>query len=149
MNRLAILLTLVNIISASDVTVTYNRTYDEGSTPIRNLACYKEGVGMVPQYINPEGETMSSFAPRIMGTKHVTGPDSLLCGSCIMLEYGKEARPFLVVTGAESGIHLSLEGMNALTGGKAEALGSIEVTARRVALLNCGLVSSMGSAGDL
>ncbi|KAM0226708.1 hypothetical protein ACHAPO_012134, partial [Fusarium lateritium] len=74
-----------------------------------------------------------------MGTIDVIGSDSLLCGSCMMLDYGEEARPFLVVTGSESGIQLSLEGMNALTGGKAEALGSIEVTGRRVALLNCGL----------
>ncbi|KAM0489502.1 hypothetical protein ACHAP8_012508 [Fusarium lateritium] len=60
-----------------------------------------------------------------------------------MLDYGEEARPFLVVTGSESGIQLSLEG------GKAEALGSIEVTGRRVALLNCGLVKGPGHNDDL
>lgn len=84
-----------------------------------------------------------------MGTQYNTGPDSLLCGSCMTLDYGEQARPFLVVTGTSSGIHFSLEGMNALTGGKAKTLGQIEVTARTVALLNCGLVSVLGKESDL
>ncbi|XEV04547.1 hypothetical protein FSHL1_009834 [Fusarium sambucinum] len=150
MNHLSILLSVATLFSStSAVSVTYNRTYDRGSTPISELACYKDGIGMVPHYTNPEGNTISSFAPRIMGTIDVIGSDSLLCGSCMMLDYGGEARPFLVVTGSESGIQLSLEGMNALTGGKAEALGSIEVTGRRVALLNCGLVKGPGHNDDL
>ncbi|RGP70217.1 eliciting plant response [Fusarium sporotrichioides] len=129
--------------------VTYNRTYDEGSTPISQLACYKDGIGMVPDYINPEGKRIYSFSPRIMGVDKIIGPDSTSCGSCIMLEYKDRARAFLAVTGAESGIELSLEGMNALTDGKAKALGHIDVTATRVALLNCGLVSSFGEGSDL
>ncbi|KAH6991767.1 Cerato-platanin-domain-containing protein [Fusarium venenatum] len=150
MNHLSILLSVATLFSStSAVLVTYNRTYDRGSTPISQLACYKDGIGMVPHYTNPEGKTISSFAPRIIGTKDVAGPDSSLCGSCMMLDYGEKARPFLVVTGAESGIQLSLEGMNALTGGRAEALGHIEVSTRRVALLNCGLVKSPGHLDDL
>lgn len=59
--------------------------------------------------------------------------------------YGDEARPFLAVDRAKSGIVLSLEGMNSLTGGKAEALGRIEVNATRVSLLSCGLYIPPGN----
>jgi hypothetical protein len=150
MNHLSVLLGIATLFcSTSAVSVTYNRTYDGGSTPISQLACYKDGIGMIPDYINPEGKTISSFSPRIMGAEKIIGPDSSSCGSCIMLEYEDRARPFLAVTDAKSGIELSLEGMNALTGGRAEALGRIDATATRVALLNCGLVSSLGENSDL
>ncbi|KAF4967260.1 hypothetical protein FSARC_5172 [Fusarium sarcochroum] len=121
------------------ILATYSTVYDETSTPISKLSCYREDGSLVPDFGYPEGNTLSSISPRIMGIDTINGPDSSACGSCWMIEYENESRPYLAVDGAKSGIALSLEGMNSLTGGKAEELGTIEVKAKRVSLLNCGL----------
>ncbi|RSL39458.1 hypothetical protein BHE90_017402 [Fusarium euwallaceae] len=141
--KFEIIATLVYSISA--ISVTYNTIYDQGSTPISQLACYKEGAGLVPDFPYPEGDTLSSISPRIMGFDAIDGPDSLSCGSCWVLVYEGEAQPFLAVDRAKSGIALSLEGMDSLTGGKAEGLGRIEVNATQVSLLSCGLYVPPGS----
>ncbi len=118
--------------------VTYDTTYDEDSTPLSQLACNKEGSGIMPDYL--EGDTIGRTPPRIMGIDKIDGSESTLCGSCWMLVFEDEARAFLAVDSApKPGIIISLEGMNALTGGRAKELGKIEVDATQVDLLNCGL----------
>lgn len=77
-----------------------------------------------------------------MGLGSVEGPDSPLCGSCWILEYGNNARPMLVLDGADSGFITTIEAMDYLTDGKAKELGRADVKATQVDLLNCGI--SMG-----
>ncbi|SPJ91496.1 related to Protein SnodProt1 [Fusarium torulosum] len=125
--------------STSAISVTFNTTYDEGLTPISQLACYREDASIIPDFGYPEGDILSSISPRIMGLDTIRGPGSSACGSCWVLVYGDEARPFLAVDRAKSGITVSLEGMNSLTGGKAQTLSHIDVKATQVSLLSCGL----------
>ncbi|KPM41721.1 hypothetical protein AK830_g4817 [Neonectria ditissima] len=51
--RLASIAALLS--STSAISVTYSTLYDEGSTPISRLACYKEGASIMPDFGYPEG----------------------------------------------------------------------------------------------
>ncbi|KAM5359903.1 hypothetical protein ACJZ2D_014106 [Fusarium nematophilum] len=133
-SKLTSLATLPSSILA--ISVTYSNNYN-GSFPVNQLACWKEGVGLMPGY---DGwKTVGNIPPRVMAFDTVEEPDSPSCASCWELVYGQESRAFLVVDRAETGIILSLEGMNSLTGDKAEELGRVDVNATQVDMINCGI----------
>ena len=114
------------------IIVTYNTAYNNKTSVFRELACWNKDTNTVlPGY---------DYIPfGIMGIDTITGPDSPLCATCWILEYGGNARPVLAVDSAKSGVVLSLEGMNSLTGGQAEKLGRVDADYLQVAPINCGL----------
>ncbi|EXM15552.1 RlpA-like domain superfamily [Fusarium oxysporum f. sp. vasinfectum] len=61
--------------------------------------------------------------------------------TCWELHYRilRESTKILSVDGAESGIVLSIDTMNTLTHGRAKELGSIELEAIEVPMVNCGI----------
>lgn len=95
---------------------------------------WNEELGLKPGY--NEWQTQG-YIPRILAIDTITGPESAACVIFWIIEYEDRARPFLAIDGAGSGFVLSLEGMNALTNGKAEKLGRIDANATQVYRLNC------------
>ncbi|CAM1508375.1 Fc.00g052230.m01.CDS01 [Cosmosporella sp. VM-42] len=122
--------------ASATISLTYNTVYDNHSRPLSELACWKKDIkAVLPGY---EWEVLGNI-PRIMAIDTITGPDSPSCATCWILECGEIARPALALDSADSGILLSLEGMNSLTGGRAEKLGRIDANYTQVALINCGI----------
>ncbi|KAL9564471.1 hypothetical protein ACKAV7_010923 [Fusarium commune] len=118
---------------------TYNGFYDDDTVSVTELACWKGSRIVEGQDWARLGEVMYQIA----GYEGVDGPDSTNCGSCWSLSYGDTSRSVLVLNGAQagSGFETSLTVMNSLTGGKAEQLGRINVTAHQTELLDCGVAT--------
>ncbi|EXM14987.1 Cerato-platanin [Fusarium oxysporum f. sp. vasinfectum] len=121
--------------SASAVSLTYSKLYDDNSTPVSQLACYKNGLIMDGQ---PEWQTIGDIPHSITGLEQVDGPDSPLCGSCWVLTYGETSRPVLILDSAKEGFISTLDALNWLTGNKGEELGKVEVKATKVDRTNYG-----------
>ncbi|KAJ4137213.1 hypothetical protein NW768_002795 [Fusarium equiseti] len=122
---------------ASATTVTFNGYYSDDSVPVSELACYKNGEIMKDQ----DWVKLGDITPDFAGFDRVDGPNSELCGTCWSLSYGYTSRSVLVVDGPRggSGFTTSFTLMDSLTGGKAEELGRVNVTAFQVELLDCGI----------
>ncbi|KAF5687139.1 rot1 [Fusarium circinatum] len=134
------LATITSCISLSTaITVTYSGFYDDDDASVTELACWKGGRVVEGQDWAKLGEVTYQIA----GHEGVDGPDSPLCGTCWSLSYGATSRSVLVLNSAqaESGYETSLTVMNSLTGGKAEQLGRVNVTALQTELLDCGVAT--------
>ncbi|KAH7911891.1 Cerato-platanin [Hygrophoropsis aurantiaca] len=125
-------------LATTTFTVTYDPIYDEGSTSLDQVAC-SDG----PNGLESDGYTNFGSIPNfpfIGGAPQVTGWNSDECGSCWMLAYdaGKGKTNFINVTAVDAGdsskegFNISLEAMNALTGGQAKQLGRVDITATQV-----------------
>ncbi|KAF5530807.1 rot1 [Fusarium mexicanum] len=134
------LATITSCISLSTaITVTYSGFYDDDDASVTELACWKGGRIVEGQDWAKLGEVTYQIA----GYEGVDGPDSPLCGTCWSLSYGAVSRSVLVLNSAQagSGYETSLTVMNSLTGGKAEQLGRVNVTAFQTELLDCGVAT--------
>ncbi|KAI1039599.1 hypothetical protein LB505_009572 [Fusarium chuoi] len=121
------------------ITVTYSGFYDDNTASVAELACWKGGRIVEGQDWAKLGEVTYQIA----GYDGVDGPESPLCGSCWSLSYGATSRSVLVLNSAQagSGFETSLTVMNSLTGGKAEQLGRVNITAHQTELLDCGVAT--------
>ncbi|EXL52657.1 hypothetical protein FOCG_08446 [Fusarium oxysporum f. sp. radicis-lycopersici 26381] len=136
-SRLATITSYVSLSTAA--TVTYSGFYDDDTASVTELACWKGGRIVEGQDWAKLGEVTYQIA----GYEGVDGPNSSLCGSCWSLSYGAISRSVLVLNSAQagSGFETSLTVMDSLTGGKAEQLGRVNVTAYQTELLDCGVAS--------
>lgn len=115
-----------------------------GSNSLNTVACSDGSNGL-----ESRGYTTFSSIPNfpyIGGAPQITGWNSAYCGSCWEITYSsssvtttKYVTAIDVGDEARGGFNLSLEAMNDLTGGQAEFLGRINVTATQVDESNCGL----------
>lgn len=119
--------------------MTFNGYYSDDSVPVSELACYKNGEIMKDQDWMKLGDITPDFA----GFDRVDGPNSELCGTCWALVHGDTSRSVLVLDGPKggSGFVASFALMDSLTGGRAEQLGRVNVTAFPVELLDCGIAT--------
>ncbi|KAG2075794.1 Asp f 13-like protein [Suillus decipiens] len=111
---------------ATSYSLSYDTNYDLGSNLLDTVACSDGSNGLesrgyttfnsIPNfpYIGELG-----ILPSVTNTVYVTA-----------IDVGDEA---------QDGFNLSLEAMNSLTGGQAEFLGRVTVTATQVDESNCGL----------
>ncbi|OAX36728.1 Cerato-platanin [Rhizopogon vinicolor AM-OR11-026] len=98
--------------------------------------------------LDPAFSSLPGF-PYIGGAPQITGFGSANCGTCWSISYANPATPRLTTTiiaaaidvgdPARDGFNLSLEAVNALTGGQAVQLGRVTVTATQVSRSVCGL----------
>ncbi|KAG2047732.1 Cerato-platanin [Suillus hirtellus] len=129
---------------ATSYSLSYDTNYDVGSNSLNTVACSDGSNGL-----ESRGYTTFSSIPNfpyIGGAPQITGSNSAYCGSCWEITYSSSsATTTKYVTAidvgdeARDGFNLSLEAMNDLTGGQAEFLGRITVTATQVDESNCGL----------
>ena len=86
---------------------------------------------------------LGDITPTVAGFDRINGPESKLCGTCWSLVYGDASRSVLVLDGPRGGpgFVTSFTLMDSLTGGKAEELGRVNVTAFQVELLDCGIAT--------
>jgi hypothetical protein len=129
---------------ATSYSLSYDTYYDTGSNSLNTVACSDGSNGLEPRgYIT--FNSIPNF-PYIGGAPQVTGWNSAYCGSCWEITYTspsvtatKYVTAIDVGDEARDGFNLSLEAMNGLTGGQAESLGRVTVTAAQVDESNCGL----------
>ncbi|KAG1725861.1 Cerato-platanin [Suillus lakei] len=131
-------------IASTSYSLSYDTAYDEGSTSLNTVACSDGSNGL-----ESRGYTTFSSIPNfpyIGGAPQITGWNSAYCGSCWEITYTspsgtntKYVTAIDVGDEARDGFNLSLEAMNGLTGGQAEFLGRVTVTATQVDASNCGL----------
>ncbi|KAG0706467.1 cerato-platanin-related secreted protein [Suillus ampliporus] len=129
---------------ATTYTVSYDTAYDISSTSLNTVACSDGSNGMETRGYTTFG-SIPSF-PYIGGAPQITGWNSPYCGSCWQISYtGSSGLTTITVTAIDvgdatrEGFNLSLEAMNALTGGQAQSLGRVSVTATQVGASACGL----------
>ncbi|KAL5593870.1 hypothetical protein FOBRF1_012972 [Fusarium oxysporum] len=136
-STLAIVISCVSLSAA--VTVTYSGFYDDDTVSLTELACWKGGRIVEGQDWAKLGEVTYQIA----GFEGVDRPDSPLCGTCWSLSYGDISRSVVVLNSAqaESGFETSFTVMNSLTGGRAEQLGRVNITAYQTELLDCGIAT--------
>ncbi|KIJ12522.1 hypothetical protein PAXINDRAFT_171081 [Paxillus involutus ATCC 200175] len=126
-------------------TVSYDTTYDQGSTSLDEVACSNGSNGLETDgYI-----TFSSIPnfPYIGGAPQITGWNSASCGTCWTLTYtnAEGVATSINVTAIDvgdaalEGFNISLEAMNVLTNNQAEQLGRVPVTAAQAPVSSCGL----------
>ncbi|KAG2132864.1 Cerato-platanin [Suillus bovinus] len=129
---------------ATSYSLSYDTTYDMGSNSLNTVACSDGSNGLESRGYT----TFNSIPnfPSIGGAPQITGWNSPYCGSCWEITYtSSSVTNTIYVTAidvgdeARDGFNLSLEAMNDLTGGQAENLGRITVTATQVDESNCGL----------
>lgn len=116
---------------ATAYTVSYDTVYDKGWASVSTVAC--------ANVLQSHGYTTFSSLPNfpyIGGAPQITGWGSPYCGTCWIISYTNPASQkttTIVITAidvgdpAQEGFNLSLEAMNALTGGQAEYLGRVNV----------------------
>ncbi|KIJ64641.1 hypothetical protein HYDPIDRAFT_112039 [Hydnomerulius pinastri MD-312] len=125
---------------ASTVQVTYNTIYDNPSTSLGITAC-SNGVNGLQTRGYPTLGTLPHF-PYVGGVPGLTW-NSTQCGSCWQLTYqvasGKKNTINIIAVDAAGSFNLSLEAMNALTGGIAYQKGTVTASAVQVAASVCGM----------
>lgn len=124
-------------ISAQSVSVSYDTTYDAGSTSLTQVACSDGPNGLITKGFS----TFASLPqfPLIGGAPAVTGWGSPACGTCWQLEYQGNTINVLAVDSGKSGFNIALGAMNKLTNNQAIALGRVTATATQVPATACGL----------
>ncbi|KAH7912527.1 Cerato-platanin-domain-containing protein [Hygrophoropsis aurantiaca] len=124
-------------LAVTQYTVSYDPIYDVGSTSLDQVACSNGANGLESDgYTN--FKSIPSF-PYIGGAPQIAGWNSKYCGSCWKLAYTVKGKTTSInVTALDTGdqdlegFNISLEAMNALTGGKAKDLGRVSITATQV-----------------
>ncbi|KAI6099556.1 Cerato-platanin [Pisolithus croceorrhizus] len=128
------------VFAGQSVEVTYNTIYDDPNTPLSETACSNGVNGLETKGYNTLGE-IPKF-PYVGGIPGLTW-NSTECGSCWELSYtgASGTTTTIAVTGVDGAwsFNLSLEAMNALTGGIAEAKGTVTATATQVSPSVCGM----------
>ncbi|KAG2748327.1 Cerato-platanin [Suillus brevipes Sb2] len=135
---------LATCATATSYSLSYDTHYDTGSNSLNTVACSDGSNGL-----ESRGYTTFNSIPNfpyIGGAPQITGWNSAYCGSCWQITYTspsvtatKYVTAIDVGDEARDGFNLSLEAMNGLTGGQAESLGRVTVTATQVDESNCGL----------
>lgn len=123
-------------------TVSYDETYDHGSTSLDTVACSTGENGLETQGFTTF-DSLPNF-PYIGGASAVAGFNSPNCGTCWQLTYtnskGKNKTiDVLAIDHTKSGFNIAKEAMNDLTGGLAEQLGRVNVASKKVKASVCGL----------
>ena len=135
----ALALLVPSALGAADATMTvsYDESYDSGSTSLANVACSDGTNGLLTKGFT----TFSSLPhfPNIGGAAAIAGWNSASCGTCWQLTYNGKSINVLAVDHADEGFNIALEAMNTLTGGQAQQLGRINASVKQVSASSCGL----------
>ena len=124
------------------VTVSYDKTYDKGSTSLDKVACSNGENGLEPKGYTTF-DSLPDF-PFIGGASVVAGWNSPNCGTCWKLTYKnskgqKTSVTVLAIDHADKGFNVALEAMDDLTNGQSQQLGRVNATAKEVPASECGL----------
>ena len=135
----ALALLVPSALGAADATMTvsYDESYDSGSTSLANVACSDGTNGLLTKGFT----TFSSLPhfPNIGGAAAIAGWNSASCGTCWQLTYNGKSINVLAIDHADEGFNIALEAMNTLTGGQAQQLGRINASVKQVSASSCGL----------
>ena len=134
------IISAVDTIVATTVTVTYTDIYDNPETSLYSVSCSTGSNGLINKGFMTFGDVIDF--PNIAGSSIVTGWNSPNCVSCFQLTWPNNGKSIyvLVIDTAAEGFNLSEEAMNDLTGGEAVKLGRINnVNAIEVDRTHCGI----------
>ena len=136
MQFLTILSALLLSGSALAIRATYDNTYDNPHGSMNSVACSNGENGLVGRF--PTFHDVPNF-PYIGGASAIEGWNSPQCGSCWRISYKDKTIYATAIDFAGDGFNLSQEALDALTGGNAVKLGSVQVDAVQVDKSKCGL----------
>ncbi|KAF4614911.1 hypothetical protein D9613_003342 [Agrocybe pediades] len=135
----AVLVFLPAFVSA--VNVSFDTTYDNADQSLTTVACSTGTNGLITKGFTTFG-SLPHF-PHIGGAPAVTGFNSAGCGTCWKLTFNNngvsKSINVLAIDVAKPDFNIALSAMNELTGGQAEALGRVPITATQLAASACGL----------
>ncbi|KAH6891426.1 eliciting plant response-like protein [Thelonectria olida] len=138
--QLSNLLTIFTIASAaSAATISYDTGYDDRTRSLTSVSCSDGANGLMTKHPSWKVQGDIPRFPYVGGSADVAGWNSPNCGLCYKITYNGRSINLLAIDHAASGINMSLDAMNALTGGQAVKLGRVVATVQRVAASNCGL----------
>lgn len=127
---------------AGNALLAYDPAYDNGDTSLSAVAC-SDG----PHGLESRGyKTLGSLPifPNVGGAPAIAGWNSVNCGTCWQLTYvpdngNKQTNITILAIDKGDGFVTGLRAMNALTGGRAQDLGKVNVTSQKVDSSKCGL----------
>ncbi|GLB35551.1 putative cerato-platanin [Lyophyllum shimeji] len=133
---------LAFVSSAQGVTLSYDRSYDNGSASLNTVACSDGANGLITRGFTTFG-SLPKF-PFIGGAVNVAAWNSPNCGTCYELTYtnstgGTKSINILAIDVSKAGYNIALGAMEVLVGPQAVALGRVEVAVRQVGANVCGL----------
>ncbi|KAJ6441204.1 cerato-platanin domain-containing protein [Purpureocillium lavendulum] len=129
----AALSVLVPFITAE--TVSWHPDFSNAGFSLNGVACSDGANGLQRKGYRTLGD-LPTF-PMIGSVSRVAGWNSPNCGTCWKLTHEGRTVTILAVDHCASGFDLSLEAMNALTGGRGVELGRIDAQAVQVPATEC------------
>lgn len=126
----------------SALSVSYDTAYDNSIGSLSTVACSDGANGMLTRGFTNFG-SLPKF-PHIGGAPAITGWNSSNCGTCWDLTYTNaqnvlKSVNILAIDISAPDFTIALSAMNELTGGQAQNLGRVTITAAQVASSVCGL----------
>lgn len=137
------ILTLTSLVVAQTTqTIRYDTNYDTASNSLSTVACSDGTNGLLTKGYSTFG-SLPDF-PYIGAAGAVEGWNSASCGTCWRLTYTPSSGTsysvvVLAMDHADDGFNISEEALNELTGGQAEAAGTVQATVEQVDASECGL----------
>ena len=134
---LALFPTLISALS-----VSYDTAYDNPMGSLSTVACSDGSNGMLTRGFT-NFDSLPKF-PHIGGAPEITGWNSSNCGTCWSLTYTNPQKVsksvnILAIDVSTPDFTIALSAMDELTGGQAQNLGKVTITAAQVASSVCGL----------
>jgi hypothetical protein len=140
-NMFASLAILLSSVSAQ-LTATFDTVYDNAQQSLSTVACSDGPNGLLTRGYSTFG-SLPNY-PFVAGGPAVTGWNSPGCGTCWTVTYttakGNSTINLLAIDVARNSYNMPTMAMNNLTGGQADSLGRVPVTAFNVHPSVCGLV---------
>jgi len=124
------------------ITTSFDTVYDNANQSLTTVACSTGSNGLITRGFTTFG-SLPKF-PHIGGAPAVTGFNSAGCGTCWQLTFVNgqgvsKSIDVLAIDVATPNFNIALSAMNELTGGQAEQLGRVTITATQVNATICGL----------
>lgn len=138
-----ITVTLTSLVAAQTTqTIRYDTGYDVASNSLSTVACSDGTNGLLTKGYTTFG-SLPDF-PYIGAAGAVETYNSENCGTCWRLTYTPSSGTsysvvVLAIDHADDGFNISEEALNELTGGQAEAVGTVQATVEQVDASECGL----------
>ena len=143
--KLSLIFTSIAVLFTSvhaQLTVSFDPRYDDPNQSLTTVACSDGSNGLITRGFTTFG-SLPHF-PLIGGGPAVQGFNSPNCGTCWKLTFVNAQQVptsinVLIIDVATPNYNIALEAMNDLTGGQAESLGRVPVTAVQTQASDCGL----------
>ncbi|KAF2483397.1 SnodProt1 [Neohortaea acidophila] len=124
----------VALVSAAQVAVRYDNTYDNPSNSLTKVACSDGEHGLIYGF-----NTLADIPSEVASISTISGWNSAVCGQCYSLEFEGRKIHFLGIDSKPDGVDLSERAMDRLTSDRATQLGWVMADLQMVESELCGM----------